>query len=359
MKKIGSLVAVMVLFLLFGYNANADKTDNVYPWQSVYLQLLHEVRENPFSEKGEEVAYYMLYDVNKDDIPELILNYGGDSAMSECRLYTVLDNIPTYIDSFSYLDSVLYSCPDDNGLLLVCNRMNYGRTDQLRLENDKLSSKRIFEELNVFFYTPVADFYPGSTPITEFHYMSDYPLLSYDMWTNPIIPADTVSYPDNDPFFFTNVVFQNKSIVAVQIPKPEWTFLEYGQAETIRFNELISKIENENGGPARTGREEYRTFLVDLNQDEKLEFIISCQKDAGRYGPEKFTIVLSEENGTVYAYYDAFSIVTNVDAAGNWYYLSWDTYGSSMEEWVRRFYFDQEDCFTLKESITAYTGKKG
>ena len=67
MKKIGSLVAVMVLFLLFGYNANADKTDNVYPWQSVYLQLLHEVRENPFSEKGEEVAYYMLYDVNKDD----------------------------------------------------------------------------------------------------------------------------------------------------------------------------------------------------------------------------------------------------------------------------------------------------
>ena len=49
MKKIGSLVAVMVLFLLFGYNANADKTDNVYPWQSVYLQLLHEVRDSPYA----------------------------------------------------------------------------------------------------------------------------------------------------------------------------------------------------------------------------------------------------------------------------------------------------------------------
>ena len=358
MKKI--IIAFMTLLVLScGYDAYAENDDNMYPWQSAYLQLLHEVRESPFSEKGEEAEYYMLYDVNKDDIPELILNYGGYSGMSECRLYTIMDNIPTYIDSFSYLDSVLYSCPDDNGLLLVCNRMNYGRTDKLSLKNNKMSTERIFEEAPVYIYTPVADFYPGAEPITEFHYMSDYPLLSYDLWTNPIVPVDTVSYPNNDASFFTNVIFQNKSVVAVEIPKPGWTFLEYGRVETISFNELVLKIENESGGLVRTGREEHRTILVDLNQDGKLEFVISSQKDAGVYGPDKFTIVLSEQNGTVYAYYDEFSIVTNIDAVGNWYYLWLDTYGSNMEEWVRRFYFDQEDCFILKEPLTAYTGKRG
>ena len=259
--------------------------------------------------------------------------------------------------SFFYGDSSLYSCPDRNGVLCICSRMSHSRADLLSLDVDSVSVEQFFEEfVEGIDYTPPSEIYPGASIITEFYYLSDYPLLIYDIWSNPVPPAGEASYPDRDPEYFSRLINNNAPVTAVPIVKMYW-YIDYDAPVVMGCRELLSKLTEivvDGSGELNSG--EFRTFLVDLNQDGQLEYVISHKRKHSEYSDANtFTIILSEQDETVYAYYDEYSTFTDVDSSGNIFVK--DNYGIA-EGWVYRFFFRKEHNFQLEESIELYTGVK-
>lgn len=95
------------------------------PWQTAYLQLLQkEEREAREQAREEEMGYsnwegyYILYDVDEDEAPELLI-LSWEMGAFYASLYTCLSETPTRIGGYFYCGRLpnFCSCPGENGIL--------------------------------------------------------------------------------------------------------------------------------------------------------------------------------------------------------------------------------------------------
>ena len=130
-----SLGIVILFFFQTGYVYGEEYRD-LDPWQSAYLKILCEERDNrdPQAPDDEQIMAYMLYDVDKDNIPELILRFGKTTASSVCRIYTMSDDTAVRIAQFFLWRFFSLFLPRQKwcSLYMQQNEPQQGRSSELR-----------------------------------------------------------------------------------------------------------------------------------------------------------------------------------------------------------------------------------
>lgn len=330
-------------------------------WETAYINLIHQERANlnQLGEGEQEISSYALYDIDKDGIPELFLRYGTSTASSKYDIYTFLYGTAQYLDSASCGSAELYSYPERNGALIAYAHMNHAKTRKLTLDNGILSIADYYEEFipreNGVWYRAVEDYSPGASRVTEFEAFTVYPIRTYRIWCDGIQRANGSSYPNNDPSFFENVVNSNSSVVEV-VTSRYTNIVGVGTIRTIGFSDLLTELTVVEDRDGTQDYGDFYAYYVDVNQDGQLEYVIAHERRNNDYSSNTFFIVLSEQNGAVYAYTDEHFGVTSVDQFGV-FYIYQNDYGFVTEN-AMMMLFNGEDCFIISVPLTKYAGER-
>ena len=357
MKRFLFLVVSLTLVAIAVADSAFAEPMEIEPWQNAFLNVLTEKREDTTDDDG--IVSYALYDIDRDGTPELFLRFGWSTMGSKCHLYRFTGGSASFVDEFYFGDIELYSVPETSGVLLVYRNMQ-GKL--LTLTDNGSNSIQCFQEfVEGSWDQPFSDFYPGAVVVTEFDCNQDYPLLSYNTWAQPSQPIEETHYPEDNPNFFTNLFIENADVIKVRFTDP-WLYPYVSDdietigvrdlQETLRhsiFGSIVSNPGWENAG-------DFDTYLADLDYDGQLEFMLSFQTEKDNHYSPKFTMILSEQNGIVYAYVDDYHAFTGIDSRGILYRYYKD--GTYISEHACRVFFDAEDCMSVECGLDEYSGKR-
>lgn len=148
---------------------------------SLYLQETERANRNRLSPEFIENHYMNLYDINQDEIPELILYEGSSGAGTHYHFYTIKNGALT--DCGLYGRTTLY-VNDEGGLIAYFGRMNNYQIDKIEMQEDAIIITDIagghiqdsypeLEEFGYNNYRPLS-FCPPAIPLAIYTY--DYEL---------------------------------------------------------------------------------------------------------------------------------------------------------------------------------------
>lgn len=235
------------------------------PWQVGYMEFLARLRRIESESQWEQEAFqglaadgrgslgiwsvdqdmtylmrtgsesYSLHDVDRDGVPELIVDYLG----REAQCYTWRDGQVTCVGEFHSKDSSLYSHPDKNAILRAGGRMGYYQLYEYPMEGGVLTEEReIFSEGRVDFPTGAEEIVPGARLIDRF-------------WTQ-LGEWDDRKYYE---------------------PDSEWREFDDGRPHPSAGKALLLPIADWCGGPAATGSDSEQAraaILAALNGETEL-----------------------------------------------------------------------------------------
>lgn len=344
MRKLISFICALCLLGMLTVMAAAD--DGVDAgWQSAYRSVLDQIiaeRDPRFSEEVTQENSYLLYDVDKDGVPELIVKMGTCEADYTGVLYTFRDETAVKVDEFGLGHSSLYSDPGENGILVYYGHMAYAYGMHVSLENGELNGEQIFEddlysrllEDENADYVPVENFVPGACYLDLYEAKSNLPLARYEemeRYRAGDFPGATEEYwPDHDGDYYKKIISENAPVIALALdPFSNCP----GQ---IGFQDLLKK---DVAAPWMSGDLQiFATREADLNGDGKIEYVVDLtESDESR----DFIIrcYLTEQDGTVYAYLQNYA-PHDLSIDGNGNLLESSEYYTSLH----RIVFDGEIC---------------
>lgn len=117
------------------------------PWQEAYAGFLSNLRLAEYRHTLGELDFpwndmpsdsYSLYDVDKDDIPELFLKRGTCEADYYTLVYTFRGGQVINLGSFPSGHSSLYTVPGENGVIFCEGHMGYGSVEKFSLEDGEV-----------------------------------------------------------------------------------------------------------------------------------------------------------------------------------------------------------------------------
>lgn len=321
MRRVCCFVLTISLLLGLGVFASAEEKD----WAAAYTAVLEE-KAGEVLAGGEDLnsAYsngYLVYDIDKDGVPELVIKSGTCEADYVGSLYTFSDGEARCVSNELYLGhSSLYSDPGENGLIQMNGHMGYAWAARLSLVDGSVQAETLYEDdLNERLQNdPDADYvYPGDVvpgaeylelarlelrlPITRYEEIEE---LRAGRFPEAVSPA---GYPQGDAEFFDKIILENREVIAV-------TADGYTASPgRIAFRDLL--VQNVAADWMSADLEILSKQAVDLNGDGQLE--CSIDLDQGE-GSEHMRFFLSEQEGTVYAYLQNYSPKSQtVDRNGN------------------------------------------
>ncbi len=353
MKK---TLTVFLLFLflcscLFPSAALADGTEA--EWVPAYREILASAAEERLAQIENDIGggfdltvecSYVLYDIDKDGSPELIVKTGTCEADYLGKVYTWRDHSALFAGDVSLGHCVLYSYPEDNGLIFHWGHMGAAFADCYQLLDGELVFKvplfeddlnaRLQEDPDAEYIDP-GSVVPGAVSLMFVPSSLTLPMLRYDELRHDLEGIFTVSdlreYPDQDPEFFNRIINGNGQVCAVQAHSYA------NDPGPISFRELLKKdvAAEWMGGDLRISGMQ----TADLNGDGKLECILQLTSDENG---DRMHFYLSEQDGTVYAYLENYtSDELKADRNGNLLMVS--PYYTQLE----RLIFDKEECFFI------------
>lgn len=356
------------------YAVSSGKELSFPDWKSAYRSILEDAQINGSGgESDSELHSYTLYDIDKNGIPELILHFGTTTAASHGRLYAYSGNGATLLKEFGYGGNFFASYPEGNGVLFSHARMG-GQTVKLWM----LMNGRIIESEELFTetlegrlqYTDISDIIQGATNLTEFPGDTLYPLACYEKWAEYLLPTKQAvireeRFPQNNPDFYKNVILDLTPVV------PCWVSMEYDSIwkESFSAGNSYSSVVS---GAVITGAM-YRSVpenildtgsqvirYADLNGDGQLEAVCSYLLPLNADNYIQFSVILSEQSGTVYAYMLMSVAVTDVAPEGILYYYFRDPmYAVDVHtEYAFKLYFDREQAFFTRVPFVLYSGTR-
>lgn len=162
------------------------------PWQRGYMDLLTQLRMEELdietawaaldeAEREADEALtdqmihqvsdsYCLYDVDKDDVPELFVTFGNADAVHSTRCYTFRDGETVLAGEFPSEYCYLYTYPDENGFLMGSMGLaSHSVVTEYSLENGHLTEgHQLFLEENAEHITYAGDVVPGAVQIDPY-----------------------------------------------------------------------------------------------------------------------------------------------------------------------------------------------
>lgn len=124
-------------------------------------------------EVSETIGPYVLYDIDQDELPELMMRYGAGEAGYHTAVYGYVDGGVVELGEIPSGHSSFYTCPGDNGVIRNWGHMGVHFVEKISLAEGKLLVETIFEEgyaaggEEALEYVSVAEIVPGSVPLWE------------------------------------------------------------------------------------------------------------------------------------------------------------------------------------------------
>lgn len=277
---------------------------------------------------------YCLYDVDKDGVPELFVRYGTCEADFTTQCYTWRDGQIVCIGEFRSGHSALYTCPGKSAVLRAAGHMGYAELYEYPMEGGRLTEEReIFSEEDVQDYTPTDEIVPGAEYIESYYTW----LGEYDMYKGYAPDSEWSGFDDGRP--------HTSGSLAMVLPICDWydgPAATGDSSETAR-TAILAALNGETklygasgdhfyGDIGWTTWEEYIQpgaacpynddpleviwhAWMDMNGDGQEELLLKVvtmrgEDGAGEDGDRPWTlesaVMLSEQEGTVYAYFFGF-----------------------------------------------------
>lgn len=326
--------------------ADFDLPDRDYqPWQVGYMKFLTALLQAEQDVRGGEGAFgglavdgggvkllpnewpnvwnamemgsesYSLYDVDRDGVPELFVKYGNCEAAFTYQCYTWRDGRVVCIGEFAGGHSSLYAHPDKSAVLRNYGQMGCAVMYEYPMEGGVLTEEReIFSEEDVREYTPMEEIVPGARYM-EYYYTPggsrDNSFFTgrtpYALGSALVLPI--CDYYDGPAATGHSTETARRTILAALNGETEL----YG-ASGDHFNGDVGPgtweeyIQMAEGRPNTqvTARVAAYTW-VDMNGDSQEECLLQMETEGVRNGETVWTgeavLMLSEQGGTVYAYY--------------------------------------------------------
>lgn len=307
-------------------------------WQFAYYNFLHEKSvEAGFSDHdsywgGDNDIYnYALYDIDKNGIPELFVQYGNCEAnyYMEVYSYDPVDYDMIVIEEQLWSGhTALATYPDDNGFLMVWGHMGSQYVQKATLDDDfKLVFDEIFEEdINdsAADYTPIDEIVLGSEVIDQYCFCSSLPILYYL----------NARYTSGD-YDETAMATLFDDVMAGNTP-----FL---QVNAYHFYSEPTELTSWSDFLAEGGANHYSassvdyTADVDMNGDGQIERVVFLDNDT--------TVVLSYQDEMVYAYVMSYVSGQDVLAINDGSIDIENTY----EKGSYRLIFDKNECYVISQ----------
>ena len=159
------------------------------PWREAYVALLASVRAQNTGSDEEDAIEYHLYDIDKNGVPELMIEYGRYEACRHASIYTCSDGGVVNLtddggDSFMGMShTYFYTWPDGNGVVLYGGHMGSAWASRLQLENNELVGVGLIDEYIEDFetqqYTDIQTVAPGTEGLESYQISEDDPILNY------------------------------------------------------------------------------------------------------------------------------------------------------------------------------------
>lgn len=345
-------------------------------WKNAYRAVLEDARQNGsgLGDSDSELHSYTLYDIDKDDTPELVLHFGTSTAGALGRVYGYSGDGATLLKEFGYGGNFFATYPEGNGVLFAHARMGGQSVKLWMLLNDRIiESEALFTETlegGRLQYTDISDIISGATNLTEFPGDTLYPIDCYEEWASDLSPIkhsanQEARFPQNDPDFYKHVLEDLTPVVPCMV-SAEYDYLwrdwfSAGNTCSSVVKAAVSASAMYRTVPENilsTGSQVLR--YSDLNRDGQLEAVCSYLLPLNDQEYLQFSVILSEQSGEVYAYTLMSTAVTDIDPYGVLYYYFRDPMFSVdvHTEYAFRLYFDRDYAFSARVPFEQYGGSR-
>ena len=313
------------------------------PWQIAYVTFLEALCtveasiSNSIADRAWERQYnlsggYCLYDVDEDGTPELFLKYGTCEADYYGEGYAYLEGVVTFIGDFSLSHAGFYTWPGKNAILLGKAHMGVHFVEEMTLREGKLVFlEEIFWEdtngIDGAEYTDEGEIVPGAEYI---------PLLRTRLGTPRDAALTLPIYEYHAPILQAREQEAVASRAAIEtVLKGEGKVFGISadnfckDTGAVTLEELCApKAIYEYDKEPWTMEQ---LAWLDINGDGVEECALRLENEENWH--EELCVVLSYQEGVVYAYYDAFSLEFYMLGEDGVFYYS--------------YYDDDESAFTL------------
>lgn len=280
------------------------------PWQLAYVDLLQGIfsRETPVRSAHSEGRFeeaedllserYCLYDVDKDEVPEIFIRFGDCEANYYTESYTFKNKSTVLVGAYHSGHSCLYTWPGENAVLYFGGHMGYAEMDKLSIVDGELTFENIFTE--DISNNPEADYtqpdiiVPGAIYLAEFRTILNLPqytpltLPVYDCCKIASQKEGTITEGDADHKAIAEVLAGTRKLYGVSADgfggDTGWiSFKDYCESGA---TDLSLKIE--------------KYGWADFNQDGGEECILLLGDKTESMSD--MYVILSMQDGIVYAY---------------------------------------------------------
>ncbi len=157
-----------VMLLCSGITASANG------WEEAFSSVLDSLEtEKPTDAENPALEYsYLLYDIDKDGIPELVTKTGTCEADYTGTVYTCKSEEAVKAGEFGLGHAGLFTDPGKNGVIVWWGHMGAAGGVRYSLSDGQISSEQIFEEtLDIqndpeAEYTPIEEYVAGTKPLS-------------------------------------------------------------------------------------------------------------------------------------------------------------------------------------------------
>ena len=317
LRRLVSLFLILALGLFpVQSGAEAEASD----WMTAYDRILAgwkvQTAEAPENTDVSPELSYLIYDIDKDAIPELIVKTGTCEADYHGAIYTFRDGQAVQAGGeLSLGHRSFYSNPGDDGIIMMWAQMGYasvvrisltgGYTEELLYE-DNLND-RLEEDPDADYIYP-GDVIPGSVYLTMCPGNLTLAMTHYEeimRCLDGVLPAAPEErYPNQDAAFFENLINGNGGVFAATADGFTNSPGRIGFQELLRQDVVVNWMQGDLSILSVTP--------ADLNGDGKLECCVAASD-----GSSEVRIILSEQGGTVFAYLISYAEGYAPDAEGN------------------------------------------
>lgn len=269
------------------YTFSAEKA---YGWQNAYYNKIKDAKAiggGAWNSKSPAYCYY-VYDIDNNGVPELFIKYGTCEADYSIEIYTYEDSLKL-IKKSGAAHQAYYSIPG-TGMLVWWAHMGDSSISKLTLSGGELKSESVSSETTTGEYKKPSDFYAGATSFDGCQMDNPLAIVGYG-----------IEFPETGS---SDKNAEAKAKIKEVMEKNGKVYLSF----TNYFDDRENKgIMNFNDLKKKGNLNKYYSLTKnheswgDLNKDGQEECLIVF--DSTKKKTSGSSVVLSYQNGQVYAYY--------------------------------------------------------
>jgi hypothetical protein len=299
------------------------------PWQMAYLTLLRDIISRETTERIAEIEgsadtsiqlsdSYCLYDIDKDEIPEIFIKFGCCEADYRTEVYTFKNESVAFVGDFGSGHSCLYTWPGENAILLHWGHMGYASMYQISIVNgtlvvgDEIFSEDLSE--SEADYTDPSEIVPGSVYIPYFWTMLNREDTIPWMLNNESPPSPSLFIPLTLPIYDyypatspgNSVAYGNMREAAEKVMSGQRKIYGVsgdgfgGDTGWIYFDDYCQPGTVDRY--AKQPMQVRKSGWVDFNQDGREEYILYLGESEKTAISSDIYVILSGQDDVVYAY---------------------------------------------------------